>query len=77
MGTNKTNHYAYSQYLAKRSFLGAHYRNFFLCPRINHYLSGKLIDIGCGIGDMLSYRTNSIGLDVNPYSINFCKKKQF
>jgi ubiquinone/menaquinone biosynthesis C-methylase UbiE len=35
-----------------------------------------VLDIGCGIGDMLSYRRNTVGLDVNPLNVNFCKKRK-
>lgn len=66
----------YFEYLSQRSFLGKIYRNFILYPRLNKYLKGKTLDIGCGIGDMLSYRRNTIGLDINPLNVNYCKKKK-
>jgi SAM-dependent methyltransferase len=66
----------YFEYLSQRSFLGKIYRNFILYPRLNKYLKGKALDIGCGIGDMLSYRENTIGLDINPLNVNYCKKKK-
>jgi len=66
----------YFEYLSQRSFLGKIYRNFILYPRLNKHLKGKALDIGCGIGDMLSFRPNTIGLDVNPLNINYCKKKK-
>ena len=72
----QSNKQKYFVYLSKRSFLGKCYRNFILYPRLNVYLRGKVLDIGCGIGDMLSYRKNIIGLDVNPLNIDFCKKRQ-
>jgi SAM-dependent methyltransferase len=60
----------------KRSFLGGLYRRFVLYPRLNLHLKGKVLDIGCGIGDMLSYRKNTVGLDVNPLNVAFCKKRK-
>ena len=66
----------YFKYLSQRSFLGKIYRNFILFPRLNKYLKGKTLDIGCGIGDMLSYRPNTIGLDINPLNVNYCKKEK-
>ena len=35
-----------------------------------------MLDVGCGIGDMLSYRQNTVGLDVNPLNVDFCQKRQ-
>ena len=60
----------------KRSFLGGLYRRFILYPRLNFHLKGKVLDIGCGIGDMLSYRKNTVGLDVNPLNVAFCKNRK-
>ncbi len=60
----------------RRSFLGSLYRRFVLYPRLNFHLKGKVLDIGCGIGDMLSYRQNTVGLDVNPLNVAFCQKRE-
>jgi SAM-dependent methyltransferase len=64
----------YFDYLMKRSLLGCLYRRFVLYSRLNFHLRGKVLDIGCGIGDMLSCRKNTVGLDVNPLNVAFCKK---
>lgn len=66
----------YFEYLSKRNFLGKLYRNFILYPRLNKHLNGFVLDVGCGIGDMLNYRSNTIGLDVNPLNVAFCKKQK-
>lgn len=66
----------YFNYLTKRSLIGKYYRTYFLYPRLNRYLKGRLLDVGCGIGDMLSYRKNTIGLDVNPLNVDFCKNRE-
>jgi SAM-dependent methyltransferase len=68
-------HKKYFHYLSKRSFFGKLYRNFILYPRLNKYLQGRVLDLGCGIGDMLNYRSNTLGVDVNPLNVNFCKKR--
>ena len=60
----------YFEYLQNRSWRGRFYRKFFLYPRINRLLKGKLLDVGCGVGDMLACRPNSIGVDVNA---KFCR----
>jgi ubiquinone/menaquinone biosynthesis C-methylase UbiE len=33
---------------------------------------GKTLDVGCGIGDFLSYKSDAIGVDVNKNNVNFC-----
>ena len=60
----------------RRSFLGDLYRRYVLYPRLNFHLKGRVLDVGCGIGDMLSYRQNTVGLDVNPLNVDFCQKRQ-
>jgi SAM-dependent methyltransferase len=72
---NKANQ-VYFEHLMRRSFLGGLYRRYVLYPRLNFNLKGKVLDIGCGIGDMLSYRKNTVGLDVNPLNVAFCQKRQ-
>ena len=62
----------YFDYLKRRSFFGGLYRSIFLYPIISKRLEGRLLDVGCGIGDMISYRTNSIGVDINQYNVNYC-----
>jgi SAM-dependent methyltransferase len=66
----------YFNYLRRRKFLGYIYRRFFLYPRLNSKLTGKVLDFGCGIGDFIASRPNSIGVDINPYSIKFCAKRK-
>jgi len=72
-----TAHDDYFNYLMKRSFLGGVYRRYFLYPKISTYLDGLVLDVGCGIGDMLSYRKNTIGVDVNLRSVEYCQSKGF
>lgn len=63
----------YFNYLKKRSLLGYMYRKYILYPRLSVFLKGDVLDVGCGIGDMLAYCKNSIGVDVNPFNIEFCR----
>lgn len=65
-------HLEYFQYLKKRSFKGLLYRNFVVYPRIQKYIRGNLLDVGCGIGDMLKFYPNSVGADINPHTVNYC-----
>jgi SAM-dependent methyltransferase len=66
----------YFKHLRTRSILGYAYRHFYLYPRLNRFLSGKVIDIGCGLGQFLSYRKNTIGIDVNPLCIDHCREQK-
>ena len=63
----------YFIYLRKRSKLGFFYRKLWLYPFISRHVHGKVLDVGCGIGDMLSYRPESVGVDINPATVKFCK----
>jgi SAM-dependent methyltransferase len=76
MSKSNQSNQIYFEYLKKRSFLGGIYRRYVLYPRLNCYLQGKVLDVGCGIGDMLNYRDNTVGLDVNTLNVSFCKKRK-
>ena len=76
MSKTHSSNQMYFEYLMRRSFLGVIYRRYVLYPRLNCHLQGKVLDVGCGIGDMLSYRENTVGLDVNPLNVSFCKKRK-
>jgi SAM-dependent methyltransferase len=66
----------YFKYLLHKSFLGNLYRRYYLFPILNRYLKGHMLDLGCGVGDMLQYRSNSIGVDINVFNVKFCKKNK-
>ena len=68
---NNTN--KYNLYLLKRSKLSLFYRKFYLYPKLSKYLKGSVLDIGCGIGDFISYYHDSFGIDVNKNNIHYCK----
>jgi len=63
----------YRDYLKSRSKLGLIYRRFWLYPAVDRYLSGKTLDVGCGIGDFLKFRPNTFGVDVNPTLVDWCR----
>lgn len=65
----------YFEYLQRRSRLGAIYRKYWLYPRLSRRLTGRTLDLGCGIGDMLSYRDKTVGVDINPHTVAFCKAR--
>ncbi len=63
----------YFEYLKKRTSLGLIYRKYFLYPRLDLRLKGRTLDVGCGIGDMLKFRKNSIGVDINQKNVEYGK----
>ena len=65
----------YYSYLRKRSFKSFLYRKYFIYPKYKPYMSGLLLDVGCGIGEILEYYKNSIGVDINSECVKFCKNK--
>ena len=69
------NYPEYFNYLRSRSRLALIYRRLFLYPLLCIYLKDRALDIGCGIGDMLQFRKNTIGVDINPNNIAWCQKK--
>lgn len=66
---------AYSNYLRKRSVAGLLYRKFWLYPRLAQRLTGRVLDYGCGIGDFLRFRNNTIGADINGNNVAYCVQK--
>ena len=62
----------YHTYLKNRTYKSFIYRNFILYPRISSLLPGLTLDIGCGIGDFISYHPNSIGVDIDIHNVNYC-----
>ena len=53
------------------------YRKHWLYPRLNKALHGRVLDMGCGVGDMLAFRPNTIGVDINPHTVEWCCSKGF
>jgi SAM-dependent methyltransferase len=67
-------HDQYFEYLMGRSRLGHAYRRHVLYPRLVKRLRGRLLDVGCGIGDMLAFRPNSVGVDINDRTVAHCRE---
>ncbi|MCB0413934.1 MAG: methyltransferase domain-containing protein, partial [Bdellovibrionales bacterium] len=65
----------YHKYLLNKSWKGELYRNFYLYPLLKKSLKGRVLDIGCGIGDFLRSRPKTLGIDINPYNIEMCHDK--
>jgi SAM-dependent methyltransferase len=62
----------YFNYLKTRSNFALFYRTKISYPYIGRFLLGKVLDIGCGIGDYLSVNANSVGIDINPFNVKYC-----
>lgn len=68
-----TGNSAYFAYLKQRSIAGYLYRRFWLYPALKRCLRGRALDIGCGIGDMLRSRADTVGVDINPETVAYCQ----
>lgn len=64
----------YAYYLRGRSWFANLYRKYWLYPQLTKYLKGTTLDLGCGIGDMMSFRPNTVGVDINTHNVAFCKE---
>lgn len=63
----------YFGYLRERRLSGLLYRRLWLYPRLCRRLSGRVLDVGCGIGDFLRFRPGTIGVDVDANSVAWCR----
>jgi SAM-dependent methyltransferase len=66
----------YFEYLKGRSRLGWLYRRYWLYPKLCRYLDGKTLDVGCGIGDFVNYRNGTVGVDINPATVEWCRQSE-
>uniref|UniRef100_UPI004047A7E1 class I SAM-dependent methyltransferase n=1 Tax=Algoriphagus sp. TaxID=1872435 RepID=UPI004047A7E1 len=66
------NNPSYFEYLKNRSRISFFYRKHILYPKLSRFLSGSTLDIGCGIGDFLSFRPYSVGVDIDPAAVEWC-----
>ena len=67
----------YFRYLKNRSRLGLIYRNYLLYPKLNKYLKGRVLDLGCGIGDFLAFNNDAVGVDINIHSVEWCRSQGY
>lgn len=65
----------YHRYLLRRSIKSLLYRRYYLYPVITKYIEGRVLDVGCGIGDYLKYNKRAVGVDVSGFSVDFCKSQ--
>ena len=66
----------YHEFLQKRTLKSKLYRNYWLYPFLCRHPRGKTLDIGPGIGDFVKFRSNTIGVDINPDNVEFCTQER-
>ena len=67
---------SYFNYLSNISWKGLIYRRLLVYPIIRKYCNGKVLDVGCGMGQFVKYCKGSKGVDVNEECVEFCKKQK-
>ena len=70
-----TDHQEYHLYLRRRRWTGRLYHRHCLYPRLTSLLTGKVLDVGCGTGEFLAFRRDTVGVDVNPYNVRHCRER--
>lgn len=67
----------YHHYLLQESIFGFVYRRFLLYPLLRLISGRSFLDVGCGKGLFLSYgdKRTCLGLDVNPFNVNYVSNK--
>lgn len=61
--------------MKRRSLAGFLYRKYLLYPKLSRKLSGKVLDVGCGIGDFVRFRADTIGADINGHNVDYCRQQ--
>jgi SAM-dependent methyltransferase len=65
----------YFEQLKNRSPLSYWYRYGWLYPRLCRHLKGRVLDVGCGLGDMVRFRANTVGVDINPNAVEYARSR--
>lgn len=66
----------YFKYQSERSFVIKFLRKHTFIANLIKKIKGKCVDFGCGSGEQLEQMPKgSIGLDINPFAIEFCISK--
>ena len=63
----------YFEYLNNISWKGLLYRRFLVYPVLNKFCNGRVLDVGCGVGQFVKYQKAAKGVDVNEDCVKFCK----
>lgn len=70
-----TDYDAYFEYLRHRKLAGVWWLRHWLYPRISRHLSDRVLDVGCGTGEMVRFRPQTVGVDVNPRFVEYCRSQ--
>lgn len=70
----KTTNKKYFDYLVKRSKFSFLLRKILYKPLAKEF-KGKVLDVGCGLGEFLELYPNSYGIDTNHFAIKYCRSK--
>lgn len=70
----KTTDYEYFRYLMKMSYFSFLFRRP-LYRLLVRQLSGRVLDVGCGIGEFLQMYPDSCGIDTNRYCVGHCRQR--
>lgn len=66
----------YTEYLAKRTRLGEWFLIRKIIPNTLAKCRGKIVDFGCGVGDILKQSPpGSIGFDISPSNVEYCRNR--
>ena len=69
----RTEDKSYYEYMASRSRASLLLRKFFYRSVIGEF-SGKMLDVGSGVGEFLRWYPRAVGIDTNPYLVRRCKE---
>jgi SAM-dependent methyltransferase len=65
----------YYNFLQKRTLKSTIYRKYWLYPRLCKFLTGKVLDVGSGVGDFVKFRPDTVGVDINPDNVQWCQSQ--
>lgn len=66
-------HLEYYNYLKKRTKIGKLFRHHMFSKSIREF-EGKVLDVGCGIGEFGHMYDDSVSMDVNEFCVEHCDK---
>lgn len=71
----KMNDKKYFEHLKKRSKISFLLRKTIFLEPLAKEFHGKVLDIGCGLGEFLEVYPNAVGIDSNRWCVKYCKRK--
>lgn len=65
----------YFKYLTSISWRGKLYRRLLIYPLIERFCEGRVLDVGCGLGEFLHRNNARHGTDINIDCVKFCQNR--